>query len=393
MLASFATTTRGLESLLAEELTNLGASEINIVNAGLEFKASFTDIMRINLHSRLASRVMIRLGFSGYRNEDDIYRLANTIEWDRWFHVGNTIKVATNAIASPLKSLDFVTLKVKDAICDYFVEKVDARPSVDKTEPDMRIYTFLTTDTVTIYLDSSGDTLFKRGYRKSKLEAPIRENLAFGLVKLSGWVPEQPFYDPMCGSGTIAIEAINYGLNIAPGLNRNFAFERFIDFPKAVFDAMVAEAKGNVRKDILLQVFASDINASAVEIARENIKELGLDMHIHFDVANFINKAAPVASSNGVLVTNPPYGIRMDEQESLALLYPQIASNLKQHFAGWNCYFFTGDLRLPKLMRLKPSRKTPLFNGALECRLFEFKMVSGSNRKVPSKTDDVVVNL
>lgn len=379
MLTCFATTSRGLETLLAEELTELGAVDINIVNAGLEFNASFADIMKINLHSRLASRVMIRLAYSGYRHEDDIYRLAGKISWDKWFHVGNTIKVATSAIASPLKSLDFVTLKVKDAICDYFVDRVDARPNVDKADPDMRIYTFLTKDSVTIYLDTSGDTLFKRGYRKLKLEAPIRENLAFGLIKLSGWTPDRPFYDPMCGSGTLVVEAISYGLNIAPGLNRSFAFEKFIDFDETLFKGLKNEAQQAIRRDAKLQIFASDINRTAVEIARQNFQQIKLDQYVEFSVGDFSNKEAPAA--NGVLVANPPYGIRLDELERLADLYPKIGDNLKKNFPGWDCYFFSGDLRLAKLIRLKPSRKVPLYNGAIECRLFEFKMVSGSNRK------------
>lgn len=378
MFTCFATTSRGLEALLAEELTELGASDINIVNAGLEFNASFADIMKINLHSRLASRVMIRLAYSGYRHEDDIYRLASKISWDKWFHVGNTIKVATSAISCPLKSLDFVTLKVKDAICDYFVSKVDARPYVDKSNPDMRIYTFLTKDSVTLYLDTSGDTLFKRGYRKLKLEAPIRENLAFGLIKLSGWTPEQPFYDPMCGSGTLAVEAICYGLNIAPGLNRGFAFEKFINFESTAFEQIKQQAQQAIKTDIKLQIFASDVNRAAIEIARQNFQQIKLDKYVEFSIGDFINKPAPAA--NGVLVTNPPYGIRLDELDRLAELYPKIGNNLKKNFSGWNCYFFSGDLRLAKLIRLKPSRKIPLYNGAIECRLFEFKMVSGSNR-------------
>lgn len=379
MLACFVTTVRGLEQLLAEEITALGAIDIVAVNAGLEFKADLDSVMRINLHSRLASRVMIRLAFSGYRFEEDIYALAMKVRWDKWFHIGNSIKVATNAIACPLKSLDFVTLKVKDAICDYFVEKVDARPNVDKAEPDMRIYTFLTKDTATIYLDTSGDTLFKRCYRKLKLEAPIRENLAFGLIKLSGWTPDKPFYDPMCGSGTLVVEAISYGLNIAPGLNRNFAFEKFIDFDNAKFDEIKAQAKAAINYEQKLQIFASDINRTAVEIARQNFQQIKLDHYVHFSHGDFVKKTAP--AGGGVLVTNPPYGVRLDELDRLAEFYPLLGSTLKKEFAGWDCYFFTADLRMPKLMRLKPSRKTPLFNGALECRLFKFEMVSGSNRK------------
>ncbi|MDQ5948734.1 MAG: rRNA (guanine2445-N2)-methyltransferase [Pseudomonadota bacterium] len=380
MLVCFATTVRGLEQLLADELTELGASEINLVNAGLEFSASLDDIMRMNLHSRLASRIMIRLGFGGYRQEEDIYQLAQGIKWDQWFHSGNTIKVSTSAIACPLKSLDFVTLRVKDAICDYFVERVDSRPSVDKSNPDMRIYTFLTSETATIYLDASGDTLFKRGYRRSKLEAPIRENLAFGLIKLSGWTPDRPFYDPMCGSGTLAIEAICYGLNIAPGLNREFAFEKFIDFDATKFAQMRESAQAAINYDQELQIYASDINRHAVEIAKQNFAQIKLDKYVNFGCGDFLDQVAP--AENGVIVTNPPYGVRLDELDNLAQIYPQIATTLKRNFAGWDCFFFTGDLRMPKLMRLKPSRKTPVYNGALECRLFEFKMVSGSNREV-----------
>lgn len=378
MIACFATTVRGLEGLLVDELTALGATNINVVNAGLEFSASIDDIMKMNLHSRLASRIMIRLGYSGYRNENDIYRIAKKIEWDKWFHIGNSIKVATNAIACPLDSLDFITLRVKDAICDYFVEKVDARPNVNKNFPDMRIYNFLTKDSITIYLDTSGETLFKRGYGRMKLEAPIRENLAFGLIKLSGWTPDQPFYDPMCGSGTIAVEAVSYGLNIAPGLNRDFAFEKFVGFDEKKFDSMKHDATKAIRTNQQLRVFASDIDRRAVEIAKENLQQIKLDKYVEFSVGDFLNKQAP--ADHGVMITNPPYGIRLDELENLASLYPLFGDKMKKSYAGWNCFFFTGDLRMAKLVRLKPSRKIPLFNGALECRLLEFKIVSGSNR-------------
>ncbi|AUR51431.1 THUMP domain-containing class I SAM-dependent RNA methyltransferase [Aquella oligotrophica] len=378
LLACFATTVRGLEELLATELKELGAEEIRIVNAGMEFNASLSNIMAMNLNSRLASRIMIRLGYSGYRHEDDIYRLARKIDWLDWFHSGNSIKVATSAIQSPLKSLDFVTLKVKDAICDYFNEKVDSRPDVNKVEPDMRIYNFLTKDTVTIYLDTSGDTLFKRGYRRLKLEAPIRENLASGLIQLSGWQPDQAFYDPMCGSGTLAVEAIGIGLNLAPGLNRNFAFEKLANFDSDNYQRIQALAKKKENRERKLKIYASDINRKAIEIARQNFQQIKLEEYVEFSYGDFLSKKAPAES--GVLLTNPPYGVRLEELDRLTELYPQIGNKLKQNFANWNCYFFTADLRMPKLVRLKPSRKIPVYNGALECRLYEFKMVSGSNR-------------
>ncbi len=378
LLACFATTVRGLEELLAAELKELGAEEIKIVNAGMEFNASLSNIMVMNLNSRLASRIMIRLGYSGYRHEDDIYRLARKIEWLDWFHSGNSIKVATSAIQSPLKSLDFVTLKVKDAICDYFNEKVDSRPDVNKLEPDMRIYNFLTKDTVTIYLDTSGDTLFKRGYRRLKLEAPIRENLASGLIQLSGWQPDQAFYDPMCGSGTLAVEAIGIGLNLAPGLNRNFAFEKLANFDADNYQEIQIAAKKKENRERKLKIYASDINRKAIEIARQNFQQIKLEEYVEFSYGDFLSKRAPAES--GVLLTNPPYGVRLEELDRLTELYPRIGNTLKQNFANWSCYFFTADLRMPKLVRLKPSRKIPVYNGALECRLYEFKMVSGSNR-------------
>ena len=260
-----------------------------------------------------------------------------------------------------------------------YVDLVDARPSINKVEPDMRIYNFLTSDTVAIYLDTSGEALFKRGYRKLKLEAPIRENLAFGLIKLSGWQPEQAFYDPMCGSGTLVVEAICYALNIAPGLNRTFAFEKFADIDADLFMQMKEGAKQAINYQKKLQIFASDINKTAIQIAQQNFQQIKLDQYVTFSSGDFLSKMAP--ATTGVLLTNPPYGIRLDELDRLANLYPQLASHLKQNYAGWECYFFSGDLRLPKLFRLKPKCKTVLFNGAIECRLYGFSMVAGSNRK------------
>lgn len=377
-LFCFATTVKGLEQLLLEELMGLGATNVSTVNAGVKFCADIEDIMKMNLHSRLASRIMLEVAHSDYTDETDIYRLANNVEWKKWFHVGNTIKVSTSAIGSLVKSLDFVTLKVKDAICDYFVEIQDARPSVDKVNPDMRIYTFLTKDMVTLYLDTSGDTLFKRGYRKYKTEAPIRENLAFGLLKLSGWEPSMPLFDPMCGSGTIIAEAVSYALNLPAGFNRSFAFEKFVDLDLDYWRAVKLSAKNAINYDVKLQIFASDISERAIEAAYDNFEEWGMSKYVNFGYGDFLEKSAPAA--NGVLLTNPPYGERLEDLDKLSIFYPKLASHLKNNFAGWNCYFITADLRMPKQMRLKPSCKTPILNGNLDCRLFGFAMVAGSNR-------------
>ncbi len=376
----FASTGKGLEELLVNELQQLGIIDPIIVNAGVKFTATFLQVMRVNLNSRIASRVMIQLVNENYYNETDIYEIAKSINWDDWFSVNNTIKVDTNAINCPLKSLEFITLKVKDAICDSFVAKYNERPDVNKQNPDMRIYNFLTKDTLTIYLDTSGESLFKRGYRQNKLEAPLKENLAAGLIQLTGWSSNVPFYDPMCGSGTIIIEAIFNGLNIAPGLKRNFAFERFELFERREWQLIQAHAKDVIKNNENLSIHASDIDHRSIILARQNLEKFGLERYVSLKKIDFIN-AIPPSNNAGIILTNPPYGVRLNELNDLEVLYPKISSNLKKNFANWECFFFTSDLRLPKLFRLKPSRKYPIFNGALDCRLFQFKMVSGSNRE------------
>lgn len=378
MFNCFATTNRGLENLLKDELEKLGAHSCIIVNAGIQFKASLNDIMKMNLHSRLASRIMLQVAFGGYRNEEDIYKIALKVKWHDWFHVGNSLKVATSAINSPLKSLEFITLKVKDAICDYFVGIVDARPNIDKHNPDVRIYNFLTKDTVTIYLDTSGEALFKRGYRKHHLEAPIKENLAAGLIKLTNWTPDQPIYDPMCGSGTIILEAISHGLNIAPGLNRDFGFEKLEQFDLKYFGEQKTKAKEDINYNIPLKIHASDISREAINLLEDNLEKAGFLKYVKVSLSDFLNKSAP--EKTGILLCNPPYGIRLEEQKTLEEFYPLLGNHLKQKYPNWNCYFISSDLTMPKLIRLKPNRKIPLYNSTLECRLFEFKMVAGLNR-------------
>lgn len=374
----FASTNRGLEELLALEATKFSVKNIEVLKSGIKFRANLEQIMQFNLHSRVASRIMIEVGHSYYSNEADIYDMAYEISWDSWFAPGDTIKVDTNAISSPLKSLEFVNLKVKDAICDKFVQVCSCRPDVNKYTPDIRVYNFLTENTITIYLDTSGESLFKRGYRHNKLEAPLKENLAAGLVLLSNWQFEETLFDPMCGSGTIAIEAVCMGLNIAPGLKRHFAFEKFKNHDKSKWQNLKTAAMEQINYTNKLDIYANDIDKNAINALEDNCRNLGVLHQINYRKANFLECAAP--NSSGILITNPPYGIRLDELESMGDSYPQYASHLKKYYSNWNCHFLTADLRMPKLMRLKPNRKIPLYNGALECRLFEFRMVAGSNR-------------
>lgn len=375
----FAPCPRGLESHLAQELAPLGAARIQAAEGGVAFTGDFTVCYGVNLWSRIASRVLLRLAEGPYRGPDDIYRLAHRFPWPDLFQVTRTIKVDTTGVRSPLRSLDFVTLRVKDAICDRFRTEGGSRPSVDAREPDVRVYVFLTSRQATLYLDTSGESLFKRGYRQATVEAPLRENLAAGILAVAGWTPGQPFLDPMCGGGTFLVEAAWKALNIAPGGDRWFAFEKLRIFDRTVWDALYADAQESEARRVPLPIFGRDVDPTAIRASRVNLEAAGLEGVVDLARADIREGAAPPAP--GVMVTNPPYGERLQDQETLAAFYPELGHALKSRYSGWRVHILTADTRLPRLMRLDPNRRTPLFNGALECRLFAFQMVPGSNRK------------
>lgn len=375
----FAICPRGLETLLQDELAALGATELKITHGGVHFAGDWAVCYRANLESRLATRILWHLVTGPYTREDDIYRLAVRQLWPNHFSVANTFRVVTTAIKCPLKSLDFVTLRVKDAVCDRFREDVGERPNIDTRYPDVSVHVFLTADRCTLYLDTSGQPLWQRGFRRASVDAPVKENLAAGILKLSGWQPDTPLVDPMCGSGTFLLEAVQMALDRAPGLDRHFGFERLKKFDAALWTHIRNAALARVKNPAQLDIRGSDHDERAVRAARRNLEEAGFSQWVRVDTADLLELSAPAPA--GTLVANPPYGERLGEQEALATFYPQLGAALKRHWAGWNCFFFTADLRLPKLMGLKPSRKTPLYNGPLECRLFEIRMVAGSNRK------------
>lgn len=375
----FAICPRGLETLLQDELAALGATELKITHGGVHFAGDWAVCYRANLESRLATRILWHLVTGPYTREDDIYRLAVRQLWPNHFSVANTFRVVTTAIKCPLKSLDFVTLRVKDAVCDRFREDAGERPNIDTRYPDVSVHVFLTADRCTLYLDTSGQPLWQRGFRRASVDAPVKENLAAGILKLSGWQPDTPLVDPMCGSGTFLLEAVQMALDRAPGLDRHFGFERLKKFDAALWTHIRNAALARVKNPAQLDIRGSDHDERAVRAARRNLEEAGFSQWVRVDTADLLEFSAPALA--GTLVANPPYGERLGEQEELAAFYPQLGAALKRHWAGWNCFFFTADLRLPKLMGLKPSRKTPLYNGPLECRLFEIRMVAGSNRK------------
>ena len=376
----FATCPRGLERLLADELTSFGAASVQATDGGAGFSGDWSSCYRINLQSRLASRILWRVKEpTPYRNEQDVYKAVYDLPWTRWFDVKHTILVKVTAIKSPLKSLEFITLKIKDAVCDKFRAEKNARPSVAKLEPDMRIHAFFEGEKFTLYLDTSGEALYKRGVRLHTNIAPLRENLAAGILMMTGWKPGIPLLDPMCGSGTFLIEAAQMSLNIMPGIGRHFAFEKLKNFDGKLWQGMREAAIAAQLPVSELPIYGSDLYGDALKAAHQNLEEAGLRPTVDLKQCNVLEASPP--EKEGILVANLPYGERMGDEDELAALYPQLGDALKKKFGGWNVYLFTGDLRIAKLMRLAPSKRTPLFNGAIECRLFEYRIVSGSNRK------------
>ncbi|WP_455019642.1 THUMP domain-containing class I SAM-dependent RNA methyltransferase [Neisseria sicca] len=373
----FVTCPRGLEAPLSQELEQLKCQDIRAVDGGVACKGGMEQVYRINLHSRTASRVLLRLTKSGYRSEQDIYKAAKNIRWTDWFDLEQTFKVKVEGKRAQVKSLDFVGLKIKDAVCDVFRDACGARPNVGKIRPDIRIHAFIDERDIQIFIDTSGEALFKRGYRQDTGEAPMRENLAAGLLLLAGYDGTQPFQDPFCGSGTIVIEAAWIATRRAPGLMRRFGFEKLKNFDAALWKKLKHEAETQIRP-APAPISGSDNDRHMIRAAVANAQAAEVDTFIRFEVKDAQDTRPN--GEGGILISNPPYGVRLAEVQALQALYPQLGAWLKQHYAGWLAGMFTGDRDMPKFMRLSPKRKIPLYNGNLDCRLFLMDMVKGSNR-------------
>ncbi len=389
MLILFSPCPRGLESALAIELKGLGAEILKEVPGGVSFqvaadqpfvdedaslRASWALIYRVNLWSRMASRVLIKLDEGFYKKERDLYDIAVDIPWEAIMHPSQTLRIDTSATRSPLKSLNFANLLIKDAICDRLREHLGDRPSINTEAPDVRVFMFLEPFRATLYVDSSGENLFKRGWRyaEDKGAAPIKENLAAGLIALSGWTPDLAFADVFCGSGTIVIEAAQQALSIAPGLHREFAFQRLAGFDEELWAEELGQAEQRAHAGRLqASIQGSDIDASLIPMAQLNAERAGLSQDvIQWSVCSAERAKPWQGQTVGVLVSNPPYGERMGPTFDPVAL----GQNLRDGFSGWRACLISSDRSLPGQIRLREFRKYPLFNGALECRLFCFQM-------------------
>ncbi len=384
-LRFFAPCPQGLEGVLEQELHDLGVPMTTKTEGGIAFLAPWATMYWVNLKSHLASRVLWEVGQAPYLSEDDVYRAAYSLPWPDWFTSSQTIKVKVSARRCPLTSLDFITLRIKDAVCDKFMAVRHKRPDVDTKHPSIKIDAFLDASTVTFYLDTSGDPLFKRGHRVLSVEAPLRENLAAGLLRLAGWTPNEVLLDPMCGSGTIPLEAALMGRKIAPGQSRSFGFERLIVHDPKRWGHLREASRIKQLATVPATIYASDWDPAAVKIAQRIFQGAGVGIDIRLRQSDVLDLEAP--AERGVIIINPPYGVRLSKPEELDQFYPKLGDWLKQRFSGWRAYIFTGDLRVPKLIGLAPSKRIPLFNGPLECRLYEFLIMSGSMRKTMAPPD------
>jgi putative N6-adenine-specific DNA methylase len=360
------------------ELQALGFDDAAVGRAGCSFTADWNGVQRANLYSRLATRILVQVAHAPMAAEDDVYDLALATPWERWFGAEHTLRVDTSAIKSPVLSLQYCNLRVKDGICDRLRDLEGERPSIDTVRPDARVHVFLARDTATLYMDTSGESLFKRGWRLDKGEAPLRENLAAGMLALAGWDPSQPLLDPFCGSGTLLIEAAWIALGIPPGIARPLGFERLRGHDADAWQTVKQTAYSRIAPGLDAPIVGYDMDPQAIEFARRNAERAWLAPDaIDFQVLDA--RYAPRLADNGWIVTNPPYGERLDTVAPE--FWREWATQLKQSFGGWQLHAISSDMALPQKLRLKPVRRTPLYNGALDCRLFGFELVGAGYRK------------
>ena len=372
----FATCARGLEPVLADELRALGAQDVAPGRGGTAFAGDTALLYRANLWLRTAIRVLVPVLEATVTSPDELYQAVRGVDWARYLTAEHTLAVDCNVRDSHLTHSKYAALRTKDAICDQFSERVGRRPSVDVTRPMVGLNLHVYRDEAVLSLDSSGDSLHKRGYRPVQSRAPLNEALAAALVLLTGWggdAEKGPFADPMCGSGTLPIEAAWRALRRPPGLTRkHFGFMGWMDYDVALWAALRDEARRGVRKRLPGPVLGSDARRDAAELATRNARSAGIGHLLRFEIKD-ARTFRPPPGPPGVLVCNPPYGERLGEERELRTLYRGLGEVFRQHCPGWRAFVFTGNLKLAGEIGLDPVAETPLFNGKIPCKLLRFE--------------------
>lgn len=368
----FATTGRGMEEVLAGELQRLGVAEIAQERGGVRFSGDMEACWRANLWLRTANRVLLPLATFSCTTPEELYAGVRTIPWQDYLTPAMTMAVDCSLRDSALTHSGYVALKTKDAVVDSLRDRFGTRPSVDTRDPDLRVNVHLLKNRCTVSLDTSGAPLDRRGYRLEKNEAPLRETLAAAIILSTGWDGSVPLSDPLCGSGTLLIEAALLASRRPPGGERRFGFERWPGFDQAAWQALRAEASGQVLDRLPAPIQGSDSDGRTIATARRNAERAGVRGLIgltRYDMQDFTPPPG-----NGVIVCNPPYGERMGEVEALKPFYRQLGDLFKQRCKGNTAWVFTGSMELAKHVGLKATRRIPLWNGPLECRLLKYEL-------------------
>ena len=374
-----AKTFAGLEELLAQELKDIGADDVEVIIRGVKFRGDTKMMFKANYLCRTALRILKPIGVFEVRNEKDLYSKLKNIDWTKVFNNDQTFIVNANLFHSELSHSHYVELRTKDAIVDQFREKTGKRPWVGREDADIFIDVHISHNKCTVSLDSSGESLHQRGYRIAADKAPINEVLAAGMVKLSGWKGDKDFYDPMCGSGTIPIEAAMLGMNIPSGYYRKkYAFMSWADFDKELWNEVKEQEDLNMT-DLECNIFASDRSDKAIMIAKRNFKNAGLHKDIELKVQYF--DSIQPAEKKGILVFNPPYGKRLEEKGDIFKLYRGIGDVLKQSFTGFEAWIISSNIDAVKFIGLRPSARITLFNGPIETKFIKFEMYEGSKKE------------
>ncbi len=419
----------GVEPLLVDEITPLLAHlplSITADKGGVRVHAAMSDsrgpielafdltsslattlveaVFILNLHSRLAQRVLWRVALGPYESEEQVYHLARCVDWCDWITPEHTLRVDVTARYSPLQSLNFAGLRIKDAVCDVLRDRHGERPSVDLRHPDLSLALHLDENTAYLYVDTSGEALFKRGWREDTGEAPLKETLAAAMLAAADWkgrAQDGPLLDPFCGSGTIAIEAAQIACGMAAGMLRRFAFEQLMPFAahEAVWLRLIEQAKAKVHAPAV-RIYTGDVSFRMTDFATRNAERAGVLHAIEFKTADALQRMPP--ESEGLMVFNPPYGERIDPkgtghagvghgaqraaredftERDAGDFFSRMSSHWKKNYAGWTAWVLSPDMKLPSAMRLKESRRVVMFNGPIECRLFRFDVVAGSLRE------------
>ncbi len=375
-----AKTFAGLENILAEELTKLGAKDVRTVKRAVEFSGDLELLYKVNLWCRTAINFLYLIKSFEVKEQQDLYDGLRQINWDQYFDHSNTIAVKAIIFDTVFDNSHFVELRSKDAVVDHFSEKFNSRPNVDTRDPDIKISIHLSKNICKVSLDSSGAQLFKRNYRKSGGEAPLNEVLAAGLIKLTGWNKKSPLIDPMCGSGTIPIEASMLAQNIPAGIHRkSFAFQNWKGYDSGLYENIKTQAKEHQKPFEKAVVEGYDISGKNTGIARQNIMQAGLLGTIHLQRNDFFRNTP--SHKSGTLIMNPPYGKRL-KQNDLIEFYKSIGDTLKSKYEGYSAWIISEDDYPLRFVGLRPSEKFTVFNGPIECRFLKFEIYKGSRQTV-----------